>query len=67
MATARLRPGAAGEPCADPGWVGGGVEIAVRGGRGLPAGLAGEDGPAAFGAGEGLAVDGVVGHGRAPG
>ena len=29
--------GPAGEPCADLGWVGGGVEVAVRGGRDLPA------------------------------
>ena len=51
-----------GEPFGDLLLVGGGVEVAVPGGRDLLAGQAGEHGPAAVGVGQGLA-EGRVGHG----
>src|SRR5215472_18597410 len=51
-----------GEPLGDLLLVGGGVQVAVRGGGDLLAGLAGEHRPAAGGVGEGLA-EGGVGHG----
>src|SRR5690242_16386820 len=51
--------GAASEPVGDLLLVGGGVLVAVGGGGGLAVGLAGEDGPAAFGVGQGLAEGGV--------
>src|SRR6185437_4821359 len=58
--------GVAVEPPADLPVVGGGIEVAVRGGGGFPAGLAGEDGPALLGAAQGQVQDGVL-HPGAPG
>jgi hypothetical protein len=49
--------GVAGEPFAELGGVGAGVEVAVRGGGGFPAGLAGEHRPAELGAGQRRAQD----------
>src|SRR5689334_10626982 len=55
----QVAAGPPGEPVRDLPLVGGGVLVAVGGGGGLAVGLAGEDGPAAFGVGQRLAEGGV--------
>ena len=62
MAMARFQSRVAAEPGGDLRRVGGGVAVAVPGGRDLLAGLAGQHRPAAGGEGQGLA-ERCVGHG----